>query len=445
MLPLRLYQFSVSLKLSVVVFILLGVLTAIGTFVESRFDQETANQVIYHSVWMTGTLALLTLNLSAVLVDRWPWKQKHIPFILAHFGILIIIFGSALTRYFGLDGSIRFQEGEPAEGVLLPEREIALYSSFDGESFTQLYRERLDLSNPPSKDRPLKISAGKKAFLIHSHNPHGFLREDFKPDLKGGYPALRFYLEGTRGQFVEWLFLPPGKKTLIKNLGPARVIFTTDPQVEISGKNQLLIYGENKRLFYSLKKNARKALQPGQVFSTGWMDFKFRLVDFYPKAKRVFEFSPAERPSENTTPALYVSHKENRAWVALGSYIQFYEKDRMYALGYLHRKRPLDFSLRLLDFRVQTYQGTNKAKSYESDVEVFGKKHTVSMNQPLKIKGYTFYQSGFEKDDRGEPVISILSVNRDPGRFVKYAGSGLVVLGITVLFYRRKKLFGRKL
>ncbi|MCY4513152.1 MAG: cytochrome c biogenesis protein ResB [Bdellovibrionales bacterium] len=443
----KLYSFSISLKLSVVTFILLGILTAVGTYMESLWDQETANKLIYHSPLMTGVMILLVINLSAVLVDRWPWKTRQIPFILAHFGILIMIFGSTLTRHFGLDASLRFKEGETVQKVTLTETEVVVYSSFDGESFTQLYHEPVDFYfNRPSESKPVIIPSGSESFLITTYIPYGLPREEYQASQKGGWPALRFYLEGRPGRFVEWLFLPPGQKMLKKQLGPAEVIFTTDrSRLPETKKNQLLLYAKGEQLFYSLEQKRWRSLKPGQVFATGWMDFQFRLLDFFPKARRVFTFSPQKRPSDNTLSAIQVSWKGEKAWVAQGAYVQFYEKDKMYALGYLNQSHPLTFPIKLLDFRMETYQGSNKAKTYESEVEILGKKYIISMNEPLKTGGYTFYQSGFEEDDEGRPVISILSVNKDPGRFVKYTGAGLVILGVGLLFYRRKKLFGRKL
>jgi hypothetical protein len=60
------------------------------------------------------------------------------------------------------------------------------------------------------------------------------------------------------------------------------------------------------------------------------------------------------------------------------------------------------------------------------------------MNEPLKHKGYTFYQSSFEEDKMGNPVTSVLTVNYDPGRWLKYIGCLLIVLGSILLFYFKK-------
>ena len=61
------------------------------------------------------------------------------------------------------------------------------------------------------------------------------------------------------------------------------------------------------------------------------------------------------------------------------------------------------------------------------------------MNQPLKYNGYTFYQASFQENEKGEATASILSVNRDPGRWVKYLGSFLIVLGTIIMFYFKRR------
>ena len=142
---IRIYNFFISLKLALFTLSSLAVLTAIGTFIESRYNQEWANKLIYHSSWMLILMILLALNLTMVLVDRWPWKKRHSPFIFAHVGILIVLLGSFFTKYFGIDGSLRFAEGEKADRLSVSEMEIKIYSSYDGENFRLLYENPVDM------------------------------------------------------------------------------------------------------------------------------------------------------------------------------------------------------------------------------------------------------------------------------------------------------------
>lgn len=74
--------------------------------------------------------------------------------------------------------------------------------------------------------------------------------------------------------------------------------------------------------------------------------------------------------------------------------------------------------------------------------------HVVTMNAPLDYpdlngRQLRFFQENYVKpvEERGEPLASIFRVNYDPGRPVKYLGSGLIVFGIFLMFYMRAYFF----
>ena len=444
------YKFFISLRLAVFTLSALAVLTAIGTFVESKYDQEFANKLVYHSFWMAVIMILLAVNLTMVLVDRWPWKKKHIPFIMAHFGILILLLGSVFTKYLGVDASLSFKEGESSSELSLSDMEVKVYSSFDGERFSLLYQKPLDMFFiKATEKKPYLISTAGEEFKVVEYLPFATGRTNFKPSLKGGLPSLRFHLFGSRANLVEWLYLELGQTVVSKEFGPAVISLTVDKNYKAQAKNELVLLVQEDRLFYSIptkrsvSSNKIRPLKLGQTFKTGWMDFEFRLLEFFPKAQREFIFTAQGKPSENTVKAIRVSHEGQSVWLGQNSYARFFKKDKMYVLTYRNQAEPLGFNLELIDFKVTNYQGSNQAKSYESLVEMEdGAQILISMNEPLKYRGWTFYQSSFiEPKEEGDSYVSVLSVNRDPGRILKYLGSALIVLGIILLFYRRKILW----
>ena len=74
----------------------------------------------------------------------------------------------------------------------------------------------------------------------------------------------------------------------------------------------------------------------------------------------------------------------------------------------------------------------------------------ITMNKPLDYpdldgRQLRFFQENYLAPDkaRGTPLGSILRVNYDPGRPVKYLGSGLIVFGIFLMFYMRAYFFKR--
>ncbi len=438
------YDFFISLKLAVFTLLLLAFSTAIGTFIESKYNQEIANKWIYHSWVMMIILSLLAINLFFVLIDRWPWKKRQIGFVLAHIGILMMILGSVMTRYFGIDAVLSVTEGQSTSVMRLPERQIKIYSSFDGSKFTLLYEKDIDFFfQRPTEKTPYNVLVADEIFHIDKYMPYGNPRENYKKSLTGGEPAVRFYLEGRMGKFVDWIQIEKGKKTITKTMGPVFITLTKNRNYQKQKKKEMILFVENNKLFYSLFSSLKKRIKVGEVFQTQWMDFKFRLIEFFPKSKKEFIFYPQKTPTENTLQAIQVRYQGNSSWIGENSYTRFYTKDRVYAFGYLNKTKSLGFDLKLIDFRRTKYQGSEKAKTYESEVEILGETKVISMNEPLKYGGYTFYQSSFEENERGEAKTSIFSVNRDPGRIVKYVGAFLIVVGIALLFLKRK-IFGLK-
>ena len=366
-----LYHFLISLKLAVLTFILLAILTAVGTFVESRYDQEIANTLVYSSFWMSFVMILLALNLTMVLIDRWPWKKRQIPFILAHFGILTLMLGFVFTNHLGVDASLQFNEGESTSLISLPEMEIQLYASYDGERFSLLYQKDVDFFRiKPSKEKPFVIGVDSQRFQVQQYFPYAIGNQKLKPIEKGGAPALRFHLSGSRANVVEWMEMELGSKKLQKKYGPAQITMTLDPTYKASVKNELVLYVEGEQLFYSLGQAQRTALKVGDSFPTGWMDFEFRLLEFYPKAQKEFVFTQRKKNSDKTVKALLVEHEGESVWLGQNSHIKFFKKDKVYALSYLNKTKKLNFNLKLLDFTMKKYQGSDKAKNYESYVEI---------------------------------------------------------------------------
>lgn len=183
---------------------------------------------------------------------------------------------------------------------------------------------------------------------------------------------------------------------------------------------------------------------------TGWMDLQFRVLQAIPAAverlvpKYVDQISGAqtnfltairfrqERGGSVIRPSTYLIEGDTKEVQIAG---------KSYGLSLDKEQLQLPFEIFLEKFRVGNDPGTQKAATYESLVRVTGSDSRdpasttlISMNEPLKHGGFTFYQASYQLRD-GKPPISILSVNYDPGRMIKYAGSIIMVLGIMLMFY----------
>lgn len=100
----------------------------------------------------------------------------------------------------------------------------------------------------------------------------------------------------------------------------------------------------------------------------------------------------------------------------------------------MHRsERPLPFAVALQSFRRPVYAGTDMARDYQSSVRVHDGAvqwpALITMNEPLRYKGYTFYQASTWLDDDGDPV-SVLSVVTNTGWVFPYVSGVLLTIGL---------------
>ena len=115
------WRISISVKLAVVIILVLTFALIAATILESIYDTPTAQYWVYQTWYFYGTLALFGWLIFAVAISRLPWQRKHLPFLSAHLGILLVLYGSWLTFQFGVDGSIQVGEGLTESAVELNE------------------------------------------------------------------------------------------------------------------------------------------------------------------------------------------------------------------------------------------------------------------------------------------------------------------------------------
>lgn len=445
-----------SLKLAVIVILGIATLTAVGTFVEAEYNAQAASKLVYRTPWMFAVLGLLSVNLIAVMIDRWPWRPKHIGFVMAHIGILILLFGSWVTYKFGIDGSMRFPISGSARHVVIPDTEVVVYSSFDGDNFTRIFSSPVDFFlKAPSEQKPFRIPIMNEEIRIIDYKKYvqGLEKIVASSDPKAGV-ALRFRLHNDRVNLSDWLMMSNPTKEKEMSLGPARLVLTPHLEEYLS-RPQLI--SENKIVFAPNSKDEKKidyavlsvnekyktlrgSLTEGESFLTPWMGLNAQVLRYFPKAKREYDLKTLERPVEGSTSAIKLVYKGKEYWVRLGESLKLFSEDAAYLFHFAQQLIDIGEPIKLLDFSIGRYQGTMRAMSYQSLVQTQNNEPVlISMNEPMEYKGLRFYQASFEEGDSGQPVASILSVNYDPGRWLKYLGSLFIVLGSIHLFWFKNR------
>ncbi len=101
------------------------------------------------------------------------------------------------------------------------------------------------------------------------------------------------------------------------------------------------------------------------------------------------------------------------------------------------KRFPLPITVNLIDFMMNKHPGTEVASSYQSKVEIqhddVHRETVISMNEPLRFKDYTFYQSSYQIDNAGRET-STLAVVKNAGRLLPYIATFVTFFGLALHF-----------
>jgi hypothetical protein len=109
---------------------------------------------------------------------------------------------------------------------------------------------------------------------------------------------------------------------------------------------------------------------------------------------------------------------------------------RTWSLGLRFARNYKPYSLKLLDFSHDVYAGTDIPKNFSSHIQLRtpdgqdDREILIYMNNPLRYAGLTFYQAGFDNNDR----TTVLQVVHNPSWLLPYISCGLMSLGLLLQF-----------
>ncbi len=199
-----------------------------------------------------------------------------------------------------------------------------------------------------------------------------------------------------------------------------------------------------------LKNNAevlKQWVKPGEMVQTPWMGMQLTLNDLVFNGAETQEVKPTEQTLRTEMPPSAILLKPGGApvdealWLIEGDARTLMMNGKVIEVYYGRKSFKLPFEIYLDQFIKKDYPGTETPMSFESHVQVnkVGPLINIHMNEPLVKDSYTLYQASYIMRP-GEPVSTILSVNWDPGRWIKYIGSIILIIGIITFTLMRSRM-----
>jgi len=474
----KIYNFIYSTKTMAVLIAVFAISMAVATFVENDFGTPSAKAIIYNTKWFELVLLLLTINFIGNIFKFRLYKKEKWPVFLFHLAFIIILLGAFVTRYYSFEGIMPIREGTKTNVIYSDKTYLTttvdngdIQRSYDWEVlFSKLTNSRL-----ADKEKTLYVKTlqllGKlsprnfnvtETFGIEKPQEFSLKLIDFIPHAKEEFVKTdngELYLhlvESGSGVRKDYYF----KNGDIKNI--RNILFSFNNPVKggvnffsKNGKNQFQTPFDGKLMdmktqkISAVKKDSIQALTLLQLYNFN-DEIKF-VVPEIAQGKIEKKTAPKQEWEKYPYDALkiVVSTKGQTDTLDIRGIQGAVIKPENIKVGGLNfgikygsREIKTPFEIELRDFQLERYPGTNSASSYASEVTVLDKDKTfdyrIFMNHVLDYKGYRFYQSSYDQDEKG----TILSVNHDYwGTLITYIGYFLMGLGMFIALFWKNTRF----
>lgn len=459
----RIFNTLFSMELMGLMVIAFAVASGVATFIENDFGTEAAKAVVYNATWFEVLLVLLCINLIANIFKYKMYRRDKLVLFTFHVSFAVILIGAGITRYIGYEGIMSIREGE-TENTMLSDIAYVMVELRDGD--TKEYTEKSVIMSPLSEKayRDSETINGKK---------FRFKSVRYVPN------AQEVLVRGNAGEGEPYVIMvvssgASGRNNLIVKQGDQRnfmgINFAFDQPFNseafnISYKNNTFSFNPPQDVITmsmmggegdTLKAGEWHSFDMRKLYSLG--DMRIVLTDVYENGKVDFTTYQGKDMRFMNAMVVEVESGDNIKQVALRGGKGYLGETSVFEMNgtevhmmYGAKIIDIPFSLKLLDFQLDRYPGSQSPASYASEVILIDQErgierpYRIFMNNVLNYRGYRFFQSSYDKDELG----TVLSVNKDgAGTWVTYLGYFLMTLGMMLALFipnTRFALLGRLL
>jgi uncharacterized membrane protein len=424
-----------------VLFIGFAVAMATGTFIESKYNTDTARILVYNAWWFEAIMFFFVINFIGNIKRYQLYKKEKWATLLFHLSWIFIIIGAFVTRYISYEGMMPIREGTSSNQFFSEKSFLTVFVDGDYKGkMMRLTLEKALLMSPATNNHfAINEKFAEVPFEIEYKDFVLDAKETIKETSNGEvYIKLVESSDGTRHEHM----LKEGEVQNIHN-----VLFAlnkpTKGAININTKTNTILApfdGQFMRMADKLQgkvaKDSVQELMYRSLYNLGGSQFV--IPDQPKKGIKTFKSSGDYKAKEHDD-ALVLNLKvgnENKEITLLGSKGKTGEPINVklgsleFTLFYGSKAYELPFSIKLNDFIAEKYPGTEKSYSaYESKVTVVDKKETfdarIFMNNILDYRGYRFFQASFSPDEKG----TVLSVSHD------FWGTTITYIGYFLLFF----------
>jgi cytochrome c-type biogenesis protein CcsB len=448
----KIFNILYSTRLTAVLFFLFATAMAVATFIENDFGTQTSKALVYNTWWFEAIMIFFVINFFGNIFRYRLYKKEKWAVLLFHAAFLFILIGAGVTRYIGYEGLMVIQEGEVTNKFITETTYLNVVIDNKSQQKNPIHEPILlsawgtnnwDFSTKfRDQDVDIKLVeyipwAEKK--LVEDENGDEYL----------------FFVESSDGTRHEH-YIKKGTTQNIHNIlvgfdsgNNATINFTTvEGELKISTKEDGTWLRMADQVKGKITKDSLDTFKYLSLHNVSGVQF----VIPRPAEKGILKMVSGPKDDKKFDVIVLditTNNKTERVELLGGKYnTQNSEEVTVDNLNFrmLYGAKTIEtpFHVKLRDFQLEKYPGSESAASFASEVTVITKEETfdyrIFMNHILDFKGYKLFQSSYDISKEVEETH--LSVNHDFwGTLITYIGYSMLYFGLICILFAKNTRF----
>ena len=440
-----------STRLMAVLFLVFAAAMGVATFIENDYGTQTSKALVYNSWWFELIMLLFAINFFGNIFRYRLYKKEKWPVLLFHLSFFLILLGAGVTRYVSYEGIMPIKEGETSN-VFFSDRTY-LKITLDDNKDQRVVLDPMLLSAWGTNDYTFTTDFRKQEaeFELLDYIPNAFT--SFKENDEGD--LYLHFVESSSGSRHDHYI----KKGELENVHGVLIGFAHKKNALVNFefeddefKMESMFEGTFLRMADQLRgtiaKDTLETFKYLTLHNIAGMSFVVPKPPLNGEMALVSGNSD-EHPEDAIKLKVTTKNETQEILVHGGQYssnppVQFTMGGLNFRVAYGANEIHLPFQIKLNDFQLEKYPGSESAMSYASEITVIDSEETfdfrVFMNNILNYKGYKFFQSSYNITPEYEETR--LSVNHDYwGTTITYIGYFLLYAGLMLILFMKNTRF----